>query len=226
MRSQGEHHDFINESTYRELRLLLEVEDKPDATQRELSQRVGIALGLTNVMLRNLAQKGYLRATQAHWKRWLYALTPEGFSHKIRLTVSYIHRALDHYQNVRQTLREQLEPLALNAESRVAIYGTGEFAELVYLGLRDLGIEEIDAFGTKDPPGRFLGMPVLDLATLQPERYDRVVVALLQGWGAPYKEIQERGVAPRILLHFSWMATPERKSDGPSMVHSPYETPG
>ena len=202
MRSQSEHHDPIEGSTYRELLLLSEVEGKPEATQRELSQRVGIALGLTNVMLRNLAQKGYLRATQAHWKRWLYALTPEGFSHKIRLTVAYIHRVLDHYQNVRQTLREQLEPLALNAESRVAIYGTEEFAELVYLGLKDIGIEEIDVFDTKDPPGRFLGMPVHDLATLQPERYDRVVVALLQGWEAPYKKIQERGVAPKDLVAF------------------------
>ncbi len=202
-RSQDEHHDPIEESTYRELLLLSEVEGNPEATQRELSQRVGIALGLTNVMLRNLAQKGYLRATQAHWKRWLYALTPEGFSHKIRLTVAYIHRVLDHYKNVRQTLREQLEPLALNAESRVAIYGTGEFAELVYLGLKDIGIEEIDAFATKNPPGlRFLGMPVHDLATLQPERYDRVVVALLQGWETPYEEIQERGVARGDVITF------------------------
>ena len=202
MRSQNEHHGPIEESTYRELLLLSEVEGKPEATQRELSQQVGIALGLTNVMLRNLAQKGYLRATQAHWKRWLYVLTPEGFSHKIRLTVSYIHRVLDHYQNVRQTLREQLEPLALNAESRVAIYGTGDFAELVYLGLRDLDIENIDAFGTKDPPGRFLGMPVHDLATLQPAQYDRVVVAVLADWEAPYKEIQKRGVAREDMITF------------------------
>ena len=202
MRSQAEHHDPIEGSTYRELLLLSEVEGKPEATQRELSQRVGIALGLTNVMLRNLAQKGYVRATQAHWKRWLYALTPEGISHKIRLTVAYIYRVLDHYQNVRQTLREQLEPLALHAESRVAIYGTGEFAELVYLGLKDIGIEEIDVFGTKDSPGRFLGMPVHDLATLQPEQYDQVVVGLLQGWEAPYKQIQERGVAPGDLVTF------------------------
>ena len=202
MRSGDEHHGPIEESTYRELRLLSEVESKPSATQRELSQQVGIALGLTNVMLRNLAQKGYLRATRAHWKRWLYALTPEGFSHKIRLTVSYIHRVLDHYQNVRQTLREQLEPLALNAESRVAICGTSEFAELVFLGLKDIGIEEIDVFGTKDAPGRFLGMPVHSLATLQPEQYDRVVVALLRDWEAPFKEIQARGVAPKDLVTF------------------------
>ena len=202
MRSGDEHHGPIEGSTYRELRLLSEVESKPSATQRELSQQVGIALGLTNVMLRNLAQKGYLRATRAHWKRWLYALTPEGFSHKIRLTVSYIHRVLDHYQNVRQTLREQLEPLALNAESRVAICGTSEFAELVFLGLKDIGIEEIDIYSAKDAPSRFLGMPVLSLATLQPERYDRVVVALLRDWEAPFKEIKARGVAPKDLVTF------------------------
>ena len=59
-----------------ELRLLSQVEDSPEVTQRELSQRVGIALGLTNVLLRNLVQKGYIRATQANWKRWIYTLTP------------------------------------------------------------------------------------------------------------------------------------------------------
>ena len=194
----------------RELRLLTEVEGKPEATQRELSQRVGIALGLTNVMFRNLAQKGYLRVTQAHWKRWLYALTPEGFSHKIRLTVAYIHRVLDHYQNVRQTLREQLEPLALNAESRVAIYGTGEFAELVYLGLKEIGIEEIDVFDTKYPIGRrLLGMSVQDVTTLRPEHYDRVVLALLEASEQSVPELQELAPPPEKVVTFF--------PDGPTM---------
>ena len=61
---------------------------------------------------------------------------------------------------MRQTLRGQLEPLGLNEESRVAICGTGEFAELVYLGLKELGIDEIDVFASESPGGRrFLGLP-------------------------------------------------------------------
>ena len=190
-RSEHEHKDSIQTDGYRELQLLSEVENNPEVTQRQLSTRLGIALGLTNVLLRNLAQKGYVRATQAGWKRWLYAITPDGFSHKVRLTVAYISRVLDHYQNVRQTLREQLEPLALTTESRIAICGTGEFAELVYLGLKEIGIEEIDVFSTKGPKGRmFLGMPVRDPATLRPEEYDRVVIALLGALEAPLDEIQ------------------------------------
>ena len=203
MRSGNEHQEPIEGPSYRELQLLSEVDADPEVTQRQLSRRVGIALGLTNTLLRNLTQKGYVRATRANWKSWLYSLTPEGFSRKIRLTVAYVQRFVDHYQRVRQTLREQLEPLALNEESRIAMYGTGELAELVYLGLKEIGIDEIDVFGPNGLEGhRFLGMPVRDLSALRPERYDRVLLALLQGWEVPHGALQERGVTPEKLVTF------------------------
>ena len=182
MRSSSEQQESIDGSSYHELQVLEELEKSADVSQRQLSQRVGIALGLTNTMVRNLVKKGYVRANQASWKRWVYALTPEGFTHKLRLTVAYIHRVMDHYRTVRQTLREDLAPLALHQESRVAIYGTGEFAELVYLGLREIGIEEIDMFAPGGGDGsKFLAMPVKDARSLRPDDYDRVLVAILNG---------------------------------------------
>jgi len=190
-------------ASYRELRLLSEVERRPEASQRELGRRLGIALGMTNLLLHNLAQKGYVRITRAGWRRWLYALTPAGFSRKIHLTVAYVHRFLDHYQKVRQTLREELELLPLNAESRVAIYGTGELAELVYLSLKELGIDEIDIFAPGSLAGtRFLGMPVREVATFQPEQYDRMVVAFLDKVDGGSAELLALGVAPEKLVTF------------------------
>ena len=186
---------MTEEQSYRELRLLSEVQSTPDATQRDLSRRLGIALGLTNALLRNLAQKGYIRATHARWKRWLYALTPAGFSRKIQLTVAYIHRFLDHYQMVRQTLREELEPLNLHAESRVAIWGTSECAELVYLGLKESGIEEIDVYGPANPVGgRFLGMWIKDICTLSPIEYDRIIIASLDEVESKRSELAILGI--------------------------------
>jgi DNA-binding MarR family transcriptional regulator len=197
----------VDLSSYRELQLLSEVDSDPNVTQRQLSRRIGIALGLTNVMLRNLVQKGYIRVAQATWKRRLYTLTPDGFLHRVRLVASYIHRVLDHYQNVRQILRQQLEPLALNEESRVAIFGTGEFAELVYLGLRENGIEEIDIYAPGSLVGRrFLGLPVLDVAKLRAGDYDRVVVALLGESEAARLQLGEYGVAPEKMVTFFGVA--------------------
>ena len=212
MRSRSEHEDITEPSSYRDLQLLSEVEETPEITQRELSLRAGIALGLTNVLLRNLAQKGYLRITQSGWKRWLYNLTPEGISHKIQLTVAYVHRVLDHYQKVRHTLREELEPLSLNAESRVAIYGTGEFAELVFLGLKELEIEEIDIFSNNPPEGRrFLGMPIRDIKTIEPDGYDRVVIAVIGDLKEQLAEIKDLGVSLQDVVTFFNGAKAERK---------------
>ena len=112
MRSNNERNKSSDVPEYRDLLLLKEVDENPEVTQRQLSLRLGIALGLTNLLLKSLVYKGYVRATHAGWKRWLYNLTPEGVSHKLRLTVAHVRRTLNNYSQVRQTLREQLEPLA------------------------------------------------------------------------------------------------------------------
>jgi hypothetical protein len=158
---------------------------------------------LTNALLRNLVKKGYVRVVEASWKRRLYNLTPDGFSHRVQLMLSYVHRFLEHYQSVRQTLREQLEPLVLHEESQVAIYGTGEFAEIVYLGLKELGIEEIDVFAAESTPDRkFLGMPVRDLLTFQATRYDRVLIAVLHEPEAVSAKLVDRGATTIQLVTF------------------------
>ena len=203
MRSRHEHKDNPDGPSDRELKLLAEVQRSEGATQRDLSRRVGIALGVTNMLLRNLAQKGYIQVTHAGWKRWLYALTPAGFSRKIQLTMAYIHRTLNHYQKVRETLREEMECLELNLESRVAIYGTGEFAELVFLGLKEKGIEEIEIYSRASPDGRkFLGMPVYDVSALRPHEYDRVIIASLDESRTELVALQEAGVAPEKIVTF------------------------
>jgi len=204
MRSNNEQQYSSERHGYVEMQLLAQVENDPEVSQRELSNRVGIALGLTNILLRNFVQKGYIRATKSHWKRWLYALTPEGVSLKIRLTASYVHRVLNHYRRIRQTLREQLEPLALHKESRIAIYGTGEFAELVYLGLRELSIEEIGIFSSqKDSNGAiFLGLPILDVAGLQSEEFDRILVASLADSEGDRTALEGLGLTPDQVITF------------------------
>lgn len=203
MRSQHEHITTLNDNSNRELTLLSEVQRTPETNQRDLSERTGMALGMTNLLLRNLARKGYLRITQAGWRRWLYALTPTGFSRKLHLTSAYIRRTLDHYQKVRETLREELVLLGLHVESRVAVYGTGEFAELVYLGIRQFGIEEIDCYASDAPEDeKFFGMSVRNIGTLDPGQYDRVIVAFLSGQEESSVELMALGVTSKQLVTF------------------------
>ena len=214
MCSKNEQPDQLTSFNHRELLMLSEVEDKPDVTQRQLSSTIGVALGLTNLLLKNLVQKGYVRVSQASWKRRLYTLTPEGFSRRLRLMTNYIQMVLDHYQNVRQTLRDQLEPLALNSESRVAIYGTGQFAELVYLGLKEIGIEEIDFFEENVVANpRFLGAPVMDVSSINMERYDRVFIAYVGSTKPLMRVLEKHGLEQdQIVTFFSKIPSKSRTS--------------
>jgi DNA-binding MarR family transcriptional regulator len=45
----------------RELNLLQELEKNPVVSQRELSNKFGIALGMTNACLRKMVQRGWIR---------------------------------------------------------------------------------------------------------------------------------------------------------------------
>ena len=68
----------MKNSTYRDMHLLNEVTQTPDVTQRDLSQRIGVALGLTNLLLRRLVKKGYIKISGTTRSRLRYLITPQG----------------------------------------------------------------------------------------------------------------------------------------------------
>jgi DNA-binding transcriptional regulator LsrR (DeoR family) len=47
----------------RDLQLLNDVEQNAAVTQRSLARKLGVALGLTNLYLKRLARKGYIKIT-------------------------------------------------------------------------------------------------------------------------------------------------------------------
>src|SRR5215216_6483362 len=139
----------------RDLQLLEALEQESTITQRTLSGRLGIALGLTNLYVKRLIRKGHVKCVTVSPNRLVYSLTPKGVSRKARLTYEFMKYSLDFYRDARQHLRRRLAR-AVAQQSRVAIYGTGDAAELVFLLLRDMGLDLVAVFGPQSN-GRFLG---------------------------------------------------------------------
>ena len=176
MRSENEHTNKVEDISYKELRALEEINQNPELTQRQLSRKMGVALGVGNLLLKNLAKKGYIKVTHLSWKRWIYVVTPKGMTRKLNLTLAYIESFLGHYRRVKKILKENLNSLTLNKESRVAIIGTGELAELAYLALLDIGVDEIDIYGDEDDKPIFLGMDVRYVNNMEVNGYSKIVV--------------------------------------------------
>ena len=124
----------------RDLQLLNEVEQDAGVTQRSLATKLGVALGLTNLYLKRLARKGYIKISTIPSHRIKYLLTPRGMAEKSRLTYAYMQYSLSYYREMRERLKHVFAGLSTAGAKRVAVYGTGELAELAYLTLREMDL--------------------------------------------------------------------------------------
>jgi DNA-binding MarR family transcriptional regulator len=194
----------------RDLQLLEALEHEATITQRTLASRLGMALGLTNLYLKRLVRKGYVKCVTVSPNRLVYSLTPKGMARKARLTYEFMKYSLDFYRDARQHLRRSLVD-TVAVQKRVAIFGTGDAAELVFLLVREMNLELVGVFA--DQEGRFLGLPVRAIADHATVPYDVLVVAVLERPAGTVKRLGQVGVPSEkiVMLRPDWTATTARQ---------------
>jgi len=90
------------------LKVLRHVEGHPDVTQRELAQHLGISLGKANYCLKALIDKGFIKArnfrNSNNKRAYLYKLTPSGIEAKARISMSFLRRKMDEYEQLKKEI--------------------------------------------------------------------------------------------------------------------------
>lgn len=186
----------------RDLLLLSELERDGGATQRTLAIKLGVALGLTNLYLKRLAHKGFIKITTIPRSRIRYLLTPQGLAEKSRLTYQYMQYSLSYYRNMRGRLKEMLSSFDGTNGQRVAIYGTNELAELAYLSLREMNIDCV-GFIDGDSRESFLSCPVSSPEALNRWHFDRVLITDIEHAAACEEQLVQSGVPREKMLRLS-----------------------
>jgi DNA-binding MarR family transcriptional regulator len=196
---------------HRELKLLEAVEQDARVTQRNLATKLGIALGLTNIYLKRLVRKGYIKCVNVQPNRILYLITPRGIAEKARLTYEFMDFSLHLYGEVRHHLRTVLQQVAGDGVRRIAIYGSGEAAELAYLSLKENGVEPVAIFdGDGDAP--FLGMRVRPVREHHLVAYDLIIVATLTSTADWMAKLLQDGVPREKLVPLREEQAPRKKA--------------
>jgi DNA-binding MarR family transcriptional regulator len=196
----------------RDLEILTAIGEGRPLSQRALAQRLGVALGLTNLLLKRLARKGSIKIVEfpkkpAARKRLRYLLTPKGIAEKGRLTYEHMAYSIHVYRRSRQTLRESLSQLASAGVKRIVLYGTGEPAELAYLTLKEFGLEPVGVFA-REANGHFLGFPVRAIGEIVGEEFDGVIVAAFDHPEQHAAELARLNVPREKILTLRQLASP------------------
>ena len=99
------------------LRLL---EQRPDMSQRELSETLGLSLGKTHYVLHALLDKGLVKARNfrrsGNKLAYAYVLTPTGMGEKLHLTRAFLSRKEGEFEQLRHTIAALKNELAEGAK--------------------------------------------------------------------------------------------------------------
>jgi len=105
---------LTDEYRYKILKL---VSDRPEISQRELAQQLGISLGRVNYCLKALIEKGLVKATNFRNNNnklaYMYLLTPSGIEEKASITVSFLKWKLQEYEVIQAEIKELRREAAL-----------------------------------------------------------------------------------------------------------------
>ena len=94
-----------------ELNVLRKLNLNPKYSQRELADKLGFSLGKLNYCLNALKQKGFLKIRNFKKNKkkigYLYLLTPLGITNKTKLTISFMQRKMEEYDELKKEIQKK-----------------------------------------------------------------------------------------------------------------------
>ena len=181
------------------LSILEEIEKNEDVTQRHLASNLGVALGLANSYLKRCARKGFIKIQQAPANRYLYYLTPKGFTEKSRLSAKYLSTSFDFYRKASKSFTSIYRESVGKDWRRLLLCGMSELTEIAYIRAQEFDVELIGIWDPEVIVEKHLGLPVWN-ALDQVASYDACLVTSLENPGEIFSELLVKNEIERVFV--------------------------
>ena len=101
----------IQKNSQDELNILSKIKVNPQSSQRKLANDLGLSLGKLNYCLKALQQKGLIKienfSKQKNKVKYIqYILTPKGISERTRLTINFMKRKMQEYDELKKEIKK------------------------------------------------------------------------------------------------------------------------
>lgn len=164
----------IEKNQLYELEILKHVESDARLNNRMAASKLGCSVKLAHELLRKMVDRGCLHVKKIHSRRWDYFLTPKGIAEKMRLTREFISFSRYFYHEARKASSMLCRRLAERGFKKVAFIGTGDLAEIMYLGVKEWNLKLEAVYASKGD--NFLGVPIEKLENIEHNTVDALVI--------------------------------------------------
>jgi len=178
----------------RDLQLLEEIEQNPRVSQRELSNKFGIALGVTNACIKRMARRGLIRLKGFPPRRIAYYLTPKGFSEKAKLTLHFFSYNIQHYAEMKKVISGRLLEMQEDGIRRIAFYGVSDEMEIAYITLQgsEMKLAGIIDENELEKGKKMFGHRVMGLKEVKNLKVDAILVTSMKEQAVSVKALMKQ----------------------------------
>lgn len=128
----------------KELKIIEEIAKNKTVTQRELSRKAGISVGMVNMSLKKLAKRGYVKIKGMNKRSLEYVLTPKGFSEKAKKSYRYFRGTLASLREMKEKIQTLILEEYSKGRKNFVILGDGELADIVEISFKDLHLPDLN----------------------------------------------------------------------------------
>jgi predicted transcriptional regulator len=177
---------------YRELTLLMSIDDNNLTSQRKLAVLSGISSAVVNEYVEDMKQNGLIDYQKTDGKSYTYHLTQTGKKYKDTLFFQFSKEIVQIYLTIKDEIKRRLLYIASPQLKKVVLFGAGEIAEVIYhvspqIPLEIVGIVDND----KAKHGKHIGTlkitPPSEITNLNP---DAVVITSFSHAEEIYQQIK------------------------------------
>jgi DNA-binding MarR family transcriptional regulator len=141
-----------------ELNFLRSLEEGKEVTQKSISNHISVSIGFVNTLIKKFLKKGVIKVQQAPYKRFIYYLTPEGFSEKSKLVLEYVTDSLSLFRLLRKELN-----LIFSKDKffKYYLYGISEITEIAILSANEVGTKIVGIIEPKSNKKKIFNINIL-----------------------------------------------------------------
>ena len=126
----------------REFELINIVGAEIGANQRRLSRLMDLSLGMTNMLIRRLIAKGFIRIEQLNKRKVQYLLTPQGFAEKMRKSVNYTLKTINSIGLIKARVQAILLDLHKDGTRDFFIVGKSDLSILIEMVAKEFPLQD------------------------------------------------------------------------------------
>ncbi len=188
----------------RELNFLQELERNPIVSQRELSNKFGIALGVTNACLRRMVRRGWIRITGFNHRKIGYYLTPKGLAEKANLSLHLISWTVQHYSALKKVIARKFLEMQNSGIEQIVFYGVSDEMEIAYITLQGVSLRLVGIVEDEDKINQkeVFGFEVREVGQIETLSPDAVLITSLTGQEQRIEKLTKLLGPKEVTIHF------------------------